>query len=76
MDFCLHHLIFPLQLQNLFLFGSVFNIIFQLQRLVPLQLALLFHLVQAMLQLVNLKQPGNSEKEKEERKGILPSSDI
>lgn len=72
MDFSLHHLIFPLQLQNLLLFGSVFNIIFQLQRLVPLQLAFLFHLVQTMLQLVNLEQPESSEKRKE----IIPSSDI
>lgn len=45
LDLGLQHLVLPLQLQDLLLLGPVLDVVLQFQRLVPLQLAFLLHLV-------------------------------
>lgn len=62
----LQHLILPLQFQDLLFLRPVLNVVLELQRLVPLQLAFFFHFIQPVLQLVNLAGPiYQAEKERE-----------
>lgn len=61
LDFGLEHLILSLQLQNLLLLGPILDVVLQFQRLIPLQLAFLLHLVQPMFQLIDLKHAKGPE---------------
>lgn len=54
LQFDLEHVVLSLQLEDLLFLGPVLDVILQLQALPPLHLTLLFHLVQAVFQLVNL----------------------
>lgn len=55
LQFYLQHLVLSLQLVDLLPLGPVLDVVLQFETLPPLQLAFLLHLVQPVLQLVDLR---------------------